>query len=44
MELAKVARPDELKRAHKDMEKVVEKGNASVKKAVDEAKKKMEQS
>lgn len=43
MELKKVARPDDLKKAHKDMEKVVEKGNADVKKIVEAAKKAMEQ-
>jgi ribosome recycling factor len=42
MELKKVARPDDLKKAHKDMEKVVEKGNADVKKVVEAAKKAME--
>jgi ribosome recycling factor len=44
MELKKVARPDDLKKAHKDMEKAVEKGNADVKKIVEAAKKAMEQS
>lgn len=44
MELKKVARPDDLKKAHKDMEKVVEKGNVDVKKIVEAAKKAMEQS
>jgi ribosome recycling factor len=44
MELNRSARPDDIRKAHKDMEKVVEKGNADVKKAVDAAKKAMEQS
>ena len=44
MELKKLARPDDLKKAHKDMEKVVETGNADVKKIVEAAKKAMEQS
>jgi ribosome recycling factor len=44
MELKKTVRPDDLKKAHKEMEKVVEKGNADVKKAVDAARKAMEQS
>lgn len=43
MELKKSARPDDLKKAQKEMEKVVEKGNADVKKAVDTARKTMEQ-
>ena len=44
MELKKVVRPDDLKKAHKEMEKVVEKGVADVKKSVDAARKTMEQS
>ncbi|PQE29962.1 Ribosome recycling factor protein [Rutstroemia sp. NJR-2017a WRK4] len=43
MELKKLVRPDDLKKAHKEMESVVEKGNKSVKEAVDAAKKAMEQ-
>lgn len=42
MELKKTARPDDLKKARKDMEKVVEKGAADVKKIVEAAKKAME--
>lgn len=37
-------RPDDLKKAHKDMEKVVENGHAEVKKIVEAARKAMEQS
>jgi ribosome recycling factor len=44
MELKRTALPDDLKKAHKEMEKVVEKANADVKKLVDAAKKAMEQS
>jgi ribosome recycling factor len=44
IELKKAARPDDLKKAHKEMEKIVERGNANVKKAVDAAKKTMEYS
>jgi ribosome recycling factor len=44
IELKKAARPDDLKKAHKEMEKIAEKGNADVKKAVDAAKKMMEYS
>jgi len=44
MELKKTVRPDDLKRAHKDMEKVVEKAVADIKKGVDAARKAMEQS
>lgn len=44
MELKKAARPDDLKKAHKEMEKIVEKGVADVKKSVDAARKTMEQS
>ena len=43
MELKKVVRPDDLKKAHKEMEKIVEKGVQDVKKTVDVAKKSMEQ-
>ncbi|KAI9744399.1 MAG: hypothetical protein M1818_001928 [Claussenomyces sp. TS43310] len=43
MELKKVVRPDDLKKAHKEMEKVVEKGVADIKKTVDAARKAMEQ-
>lgn len=43
MELKKVVRPDDLKKAHKEMEKIVEKGVADVKKTVDAARKAMEQ-
>jgi ribosome recycling factor len=44
MELSKAARPDDVRKAHREMEKVVEKGNADVKKAVEAARKAMEQS
>jgi ribosome recycling factor len=44
MELSKAARPDDIRKAHKEMEKVVEKGNADVKKVVEAARKAMEQS
>lgn len=44
MELAKAARPDDLKKAAKEMEKIVEKGTADVKKIVDAARKTMESS
>ena len=43
MELKRAVRPDDLKKAHKEMEKVVEKGVADVKKTVDAARKTMEQ-
>jgi ribosome recycling factor len=43
MELKKEARPDDLKKAQKEMEKIVEKGTADVKKTVDAARKTMEQ-
>ena len=43
MELKKVVRPDDLKKAHKEMEKVVEKGISDIKKTVDAARKTMEQ-
>jgi ribosome recycling factor len=42
MQLAKTARPDELKKAGTAMEKVVEKGSGEVKKVVDSAKKVLE--
>ncbi|KAH8679821.1 ribosome recycling factor-domain-containing protein [Tricladium varicosporioides] len=44
MELKKTVRPDDAKKAHKEMEKIVEKGVGDVKKAVDAARKGMEQS
>lgn len=44
MEVKKTVRPDDSKKAHKEMEKVVEKGNMDVKKLVDAARKGMEQS
>lgn len=43
MELKKTVRPDDLKKAHKEMEKLVEKGHTGVKTAVDAARKLMEQ-
>lgn len=43
MELKKVVRPDDLKKAHKEMEKVAEKGISDIKKTVDAARKTMEQ-
>jgi len=43
MEIKKVVRPDDLKKAREEMEKIVEKGGAEVKKAVDAARKGMEQ-
>ena len=43
MELKKAVRPDDLKKAHKEMEKVVERGITDVKKTVDAARKTMEQ-
>jgi ribosome recycling factor len=43
MELKKVVRPDDLKKAHKEMEKIVENGVGDVKKIVDAARKTMEQ-
>jgi ribosome recycling factor len=43
MELKKVVRPDDLKKAHKEMEKLVEKGHMNVKQTVDAARKTMEQ-
>jgi ribosome recycling factor len=44
MELKKTVRPDDLKKAHKEMERLVEKGHTDVKTAVDAARKNMEQS
>jgi len=43
MELKKTARIDDVKKAHKEMEKITEKGHGDVKKAVDAARKTMEQ-
>lgn len=43
MELKKAVRPDDLKKAQKEMEKIVEKGVADIKKVVDAARKNMEQ-
>ncbi|KAF7871471.1 hypothetical protein EAF04_003578 [Stromatinia cepivora] len=43
MEVKKTVRPDDSKKAHKEMEKVVEKGNGEVKKLVEAARKGMEQ-
>ena len=43
MELKKLVRPDDLKKAHKEMEKIVEKGVGDVKNSVDSARKAMEQ-
>ncbi|ESZ89600.1 hypothetical protein SBOR_10012 [Sclerotinia borealis F-4128] len=43
MEVKKVVRPDDSKKAHKEMEKVAEKGTADVKKLVEAARKGMEQ-
>lgn len=43
MELERLALPDELKRAHKEMEKIVQEGTKEVKKVVDAARKAMEQ-
>ncbi|RDL33109.1 Uncharacterized protein BP5553_08548 [Venustampulla echinocandica] len=43
MELNKTARPDDLRKAHKDMEKVMERGATEVKKYVEEARKAMMQ-
>jgi ribosome recycling factor len=42
MELSKAVRPDDLIKAHKDMEKIVEKGTADVKQTVEAARKAME--
>ncbi|TVY29981.1 Ribosome-recycling factor [Lachnellula hyalina] len=44
MELKKAARPDDLKKAQKEMEKIVEKATADIKKTVDTARKTMAQS
>jgi ribosome recycling factor len=44
MEVKKLVRPDDLKKAGKEMEKITEKGHQDVKKAVDAARKTMEQS
>lgn len=44
MEIKKAVRPDDLKKAQKEMEKITEKGVSDVKKAVDAARKAMEQS
>ena len=43
MEIKKTVRPDDLKKASKEMEKIVEKGVADVKKTVEAARKGMEQ-
>lgn len=43
MELKRTVRPDDLKKAHKEVEKLVEKGHTDVKKTVDSARKTMEQ-
>lgn len=43
MELKHLALPDELRRAHKEMEKIVQGATADVKKTVDAARKGMEQ-
>lgn len=43
MEIKKTIRPDDLKKASKEMEKIVEKGTADIKKTVDAARKGMEQ-
>lgn len=42
MTLKKVARPDDLKKAHDQMEKVAEKGQSEVKSVYDAAKKALE--
>ena len=42
MQVAKTARPDDLKKAGERMEKVVEKGQGEVKRIVDQAKKVLE--
>lgn len=44
IELAKKARPDDIKKAHKEMEKIVEKATGEIKKTVEAARKTMEQS
>lgn len=43
LKLKKAVRPDDLRKAEKEMEKIVEKAGADVKKTVDTAKKGMEQ-
>lgn len=43
IELKKLARPDDLKKAHKEMEKIVEKGITDIKKTIDVARKAIEQ-
>ncbi|KAH8813174.1 putative ribosome-recycling factor, mitochondrial, partial [Xylogone sp. PMI_703] len=43
MELKKTVRPDDLRKAHKDMEKIVEAAGTDIKKTVDAARKAMEQ-
>ena len=43
MQVARKARPDDLKKAGDRMEKIVEKGNADVKKMVEGSKKALEQ-
>lgn len=43
MQLKKAVRPDDLKKAHKEMEKIVEMAVADVKNAVENARKTMEQ-
>ncbi|POS83871.1 hypothetical protein EPUL_003443, partial [Erysiphe pulchra] len=43
IELKKLARPDDLKKAHKEMEKIVEKGINDIKKTIDVARKAIEQ-
>ncbi|KAI1004232.1 hypothetical protein K3495_g3978 [Podosphaera aphanis] len=42
MELKKLARPDDLKKAHKELDKIAEKAIADIKKATDAARKSME--
>jgi ribosome recycling factor len=44
MEVKKLVRPDDLKKAGKEMEKITEKGHQDVKKAVDAARKTMDHS
>lgn len=43
MELKKTVRPDDLRKAHKEMEKLVETAGTDIKKTVDTARKVMEQ-
>lgn len=43
MELNRAVRPDDLKKAHKEMEKIVERATSEVKKTVEAARKTMEQ-